>query len=99
MNPWTNHLVEYETVLRRVEGIAANKGFILNPDGERVQKVVGLMTVNLVKAGNYFCPCKQSHPLDTTKDLCCPCPTWEEEIQKDGHCFCKLFYRKNPQQG
>jgi len=92
MNPWTTHLAEHEAAFQRVKAIAEQHGYVLNPDAERVMKVVGLMTENRVNAGRYFCPCKQTHPLDTVKDTVCPCPSWREEIEKDGHCFCKLFY-------
>jgi ferredoxin-thioredoxin reductase catalytic subunit len=85
---------EYNENLARIEKIAREKGYILNPDEERLKKVVGLMTMNSNEFGKYYCPCKQSHPLDPTKDVLCPCPPLADEVQGDGHCFCKLFYRK-----
>lgn len=94
MNQWTSHTTEYEKTLSRVSLVARSNGFILNPDEERVKKVVGLMTENSVNAGKYYCPCKQSHPLNPETDVLCPCPGWQEEIKKDGHCFCRLFYQK-----
>ncbi len=83
---------EYNETLVRAENIAAKSGLSLNEDSERVQKVIGLMTMNLQSAGNYFCPCKQSHPLDASKDVLCPCPEISDEINADGCCFCKLFF-------
>ncbi len=94
MNQWTTHTEEYEKTLSIVSKIAVKKGYILNPDKERMEKVVGLMTENFVNFGKYYCPCKQSHPLNTETDTQCPCQPWEEEIAKDGNCFCKLFYKK-----
>ena len=94
MNKWTTHTAEYEDTLQRVSVIAEKSGYILNPNGERVKKVVGLMTENFVQTGKYFCPCKQSHPLNPEVDVLCPCPTWKEEIKEVGHCFCDLFYQK-----
>ncbi|MGQ9535538.1 MAG: ferredoxin-thioredoxin reductase catalytic domain-containing protein [bacterium] len=26
--------------------------------------------------------------------MLCPCPTLDEEVKKDGHCYCDLFYKK-----
>jgi ferredoxin-thioredoxin reductase catalytic subunit len=75
-----------------LEDIANRAGYVLNPDGERLEKVVGLMTENLVLAGKRFCPCKQSHPLAPGRDVVCPCPEWKSEIETEGHCFCKLFF-------
>ena len=93
MNPWTTHTAEYDAILKRVTGIAENAGHLLNPNQDRVMKVVGLMTENFVATGKYFCPCKQSHPLNPETDVICPCPTRQHEIARDGHCFCRLFYR------
>ena len=97
MNQWTTHLAEYETLLVYLSQMAERNGYILNPDQERVEKVVGLMTENLMTAGRRFCPCKQSRPLNREKDVICPCPTLKAEIDEDGHCFCRLFFRKVPQ--
>ncbi|NQU05668.1 MAG: hypothetical protein HQ568_06210 [Calditrichaeota bacterium] len=94
MNQWTTHTTEYEETLSRVSVIAEKNGYILNPDVERMKKVVGLMTENFVQAGKYFCPCKQSHPLNTESDALCPCSEWKEEIEEVGHCFCRLFYQE-----
>jgi ferredoxin-thioredoxin reductase catalytic subunit len=85
---------EYDTTLRRARDLADESGWILNPDVERLQKVVGLMTMNHNETGRYFCPCKQSHPLDTARDVTCPCQDLSAEMQADGHCFCRLFYVK-----
>jgi ferredoxin-thioredoxin reductase catalytic subunit len=82
----------YNDNLKRVKGIAEQHGYILNPDEKRIRKVVGLMTINKSEFGKYYCPCKQSHPLDPGKDFLCPCSEMTDETSKDGHCFCKLFY-------
>jgi ferredoxin-thioredoxin reductase catalytic subunit len=75
----------------RLRDIGERKGLIFNSDAERVNKVIGLMTRNLKDFGRYFCPCKQSHPLDPAKDTLCPCAEIDEEIAAEGHCFCRLF--------
>jgi ferredoxin-thioredoxin reductase catalytic chain len=85
---------EYNKNFTRVKKIAQEKGYILNPNQDRVKKVVGLMTMNQIEFGKYYCPCKQSHPLDPGKNVLCPCPPIAAEVEKDGYCFCKLFYRK-----
>jgi ferredoxin-thioredoxin reductase catalytic subunit len=95
MNQWTRHDTEYQSLLDKVTGLAKQNGCALNPDQERVEKVVGLMTENLVASGKTFCPCKQSHPLDPAKDVTCPCPEWKTDITRNGHCFCRLFYRED----
>ena len=85
---------EYNENLVRVKKIADAKNYILNPDQARVEKVVGLMTLNSQEFGKYYCPCKQSKPLDPNKDVLCPCSQIDEEITRDGNCFCKLFFKK-----
>jgi len=84
----------YNENLSRIKKIAEQRNYVLNPDQERVRKVVGLMTMNNNDFGEYYCPCKQSHPLNPEKDMLCPCPEITDEMMKDGHCFCRLFYKK-----
>ncbi len=84
---------EYNENLARIKALAKEKNYILNPDEERVKKVVGLMTLNFIEFNGYYCPCKQSHPLDRIKDPVCPCPQLDEEVARDGNCFCRLFFK------
>ncbi len=95
-NKWdaTVGTAEYEKNLARIKKIAEEKGFLLNADEERVKKVVGLMTMNFNEFSKYYCPCKQSHPLEPDKDVICPCSCMKSEVEKDGHCYCRLFYEK-----
>ena len=92
-NEWTTHPARYESLLKRMAGVARQNGHVLNPDKARLEKVLGLMTENLAATGRPYCPCKQSDPIDLKNDVQCPCPDREKEIAKDGHCFCRLFYR------
>jgi ferredoxin-thioredoxin reductase catalytic subunit len=83
----------YEVNLRRLDAIARKQKLVFNPDPARVKKVVGLMTGNFLAVGEYICPCKQDHkPAQKGMDKTCPCPEWLDEIARDGHCFCKLFF-------
>ena len=92
-NTWTIHQSRYESLLVRMAGVAKRHGYVLNPDKARVEKVLGMMTENLVATGKPYCPCKASDPINPATDVTCPCPDWKKEIKKDGHCFCRLFYR------
>lgn len=84
----------YKENLKRIEQFAERKGYRLNNNPERIAKVVGLMTMNFQEYGKYYCPCKQSEPLDEKQDVPCPCSALDDEVKKDGHCFCKLFFIK-----
>lgn len=79
--------------VERARLVGAGLGYVLNPDTERTLKVSNLLARNFAEHGKYYCPCKQSHPLDPEKDVVCPSPTVHEEVAKDGHCFCRLFFR------
>jgi len=85
----------FESNLSRIQSIAAKKGWVLNPDEKRIQKVVGLMADNFTDHGDYYCPCKQSGESPKPDDVLCPCPDAEKEITEAGHCYCRLFYRPN----
>jgi ferredoxin-thioredoxin reductase catalytic chain len=78
--------------IERARMVGKGLGYVLNPDGARTLKVSNLLARNFAEFGKYYCPCKQSHPLDPAKDVLCPCPTLADEMAKDGHCFCRLFY-------
>jgi len=78
--------------IERARKVGEGLGYVLNPDQARTLKVSNLLARNFAEFGKYYCPCKQSHPLDPNKDVLCPCQTLQDEMDKDGHCFCRLFY-------
>ena len=84
----------YKKNFSRLERIAGEKKYGFNTDKERVNKVVGLMTKNFKEFRDYYCPCKQHHPLDREADPLCPCEELNSEIDENGHCICRLFYSK-----
>jgi ferredoxin-thioredoxin reductase catalytic chain len=84
----------YEENIARIEKIAAERGLALNSDMKRVEKVARLMTDSFIAIGEYVCPCKQEHrPPVKGKEVLCPCPDMDAEIETDGHCHCRLFFR------
>jgi ferredoxin-thioredoxin reductase catalytic subunit len=100
-NIWDNIIgtKEFKKNLSRIEKIAHIKKYMLNPDTARLEKVIGLMSMNKQSAGKYFCPCKQSHPLDPLKDVTCPCSELDQQIAKDGNCHCRVFFENNHKKG
>lgn len=78
--------------IERARQVGEKLGLVLNPDMARTLKVATLLARNFAQYGKYYCPCKQSEPLDPERDVVCPCPTLKEELAKDGHCFCRLYY-------
>jgi ferredoxin-thioredoxin reductase catalytic subunit len=82
----------YQENYRRLIKIAQSKGYILNSNPERVNKVIGLMSQNFREYGKYLCPCKQNDPDNTGNNPLCPCPEIDQEISENGCCYCKLFF-------
>ena len=72
--------------------IAERFGYELNPDQSQLNQLIQHLTDNKANYGKYYCPCKQSYPVNPEKDPVCPCPDFREEIEKQGHCECHLFY-------
>ena len=84
---------EYAKNFQRLRDFAKKHGLTLNPDEARVDKIVTLMTENYKATGEYICPCKQTtRPPVAGVDTLCPCPEVLDEIEKDGHCHCRVFY-------
>ncbi|MGD2295421.1 MAG: ferredoxin-thioredoxin reductase catalytic domain-containing protein [Candidatus Aminicenantes bacterium] len=85
---------DYQRSVARLEKVAAKKGYVFNPNADWVKQVIRLMTDNRIETGEYYCPCKQHHPPDPENDVTCPCPTSDEEVERDGYCHCRLFFKK-----
>lgn len=85
---------DYLSNEKRLKNFAEKNGLMFNPDQERVEKVLGLMVMNRQEAGKYFCPCKQSQPINPEKDVVCPCPELKQEVGETGGCHCKLFFKQ-----
>ncbi len=83
----------YQENLKRLEKVARSKNYVLNEDLARQQKVIGLMSANVLQYGKPYCPCKQSRPISLQTDTLCPCTELEKEIAELGHCYCRLFYK------
>jgi len=80
---------------QRLRKIAGDKGYIFNPNRDWVEQTIRLMTGNMKERGEYYCPCKQHHPIDPESDVVCPCPTLDDEVGRDGHCHCRLFCKSD----
>ena len=81
-----------EAALKYLRAIARRYGLALNPDEAVVNRLAGYMAENKRRYGKYFCPCKQGFPLDPASDPVCPCGEFRDEIARDGHCECHVFF-------
>lgn len=83
-----------ETMIKNYETYAQNKGFKLNPDQKTVEKLAIGLLINEKKWGARYCPCRRiSGNKEEDRAKICPCQWHQEEIERDGHCFCGLFYK------
>lgn len=89
--------VERDKIMQFVQKYSAKKGFVLNKEQEDLDLIIDGLVANKEKYGRQYCPCRPvSGDLAVDKDKICPCFWHLEEIKRDGHCHCQLFF--DPQQ-
>jgi len=81
-----------KVTLDYLKKVADRFGYVLNPDEKGLDRISRYMTENKVKFGKYYCPCKQHYPVDRKADPVCPCEDFNDEIKRDGHCECHVFF-------
>lgn len=69
---------------------AEDNGWDLNPNGKYVDFLVTGLEGNKNRHGEPYCPCS----ISREKSMICPCGTAAEDIEKDGQCNCRLFYKR-----
>lgn len=78
--------------LQFAKKIAEKNGYELNPNRTQLNRLCTHLAENKENWGRFFCPCKQHYPVNPETDPVCPCPTFRDEINQQGHCECHLFY-------
>ena len=82
-------------MLKWAQGIARKNKWILNPDEEHLKTVVRGLVRNKKKFGRPYCPCRlRSGDEERDRAIECPCVYHKDEIAKEGHCHCLLYYKK-----
>jgi len=83
-----------ENLIESYKKYAEANGFRLNPDEKVVERLVKGLLENEKKYGARYCPCRRvTGNKEEDKPKICPCKWHQEEIERDGHCFCGLFYK------
>jgi len=73
---------------------AKENGFKLNPNEKIVDSIIAGLKRNEEKYGERYCPCRKiTGDKEIDKKIICPCVYHKEEIEKDGHCHCRLFVK------
>jgi len=83
-----------QKTLSYLKAVADKLGYVLNPNDKALSQTASYMAANKQTYGRRFCPCKQHYPVDQSVDPVCPCPEFQDEIIRDGHCECHIFFDK-----
>ena len=87
---------EIKEIIKWYENYAKRNGFRLNPDRATVERLVKGLLANEKKYGARYCPCRRvTGNIEEDRPKICPCRWHREEIKRDGHCHCWLFFRKD----
>ena len=83
----------YDAVLRFARQYARAQGYTLNPDPEKLDRVIAGLVRNQKKHGFRYCPCRplSGDPKEDAKKIC-PCFWHRDEVKRDGRCHCSLFW-------
>jgi len=81
-------------IIKGFKEYAEKNGFGLNPDKKAVEILVKGLLENEKKHGKRYCPCRRitGNP-EKDRFKICPCVWHREEIERDGHCYCRLFVK------
>ena len=84
-----------EELLSHLQEIAEKEGIMLNPDEKVLNSLLDALMRNKELKGEFYCPCRiPTGDKEEDKKIICPCIYHKEEVERDGHCHCFLFFRK-----
>jgi ferredoxin-thioredoxin reductase catalytic chain len=89
-----NFLEEEKKTIEFVKLYSEKSGYKLNPSQEEVDLIVKGLTNNKIKYGFRYCPCRiLEHDKIKDQPKICPCKWHKDEIEQDGHCHCRLYFK------
>lgn len=87
--------LEQELMILEYEDYANKNGFQLNPNKDVVKAMAKGLLANEKKYRERYCPCRRvTGNKKEDEPKICPCKWHKEEIEKQGHCICNLFFSK-----
>lgn len=96
MKPGRTITTSEDAIRRWAEEYARENGWVLNPDKDVLDRVVRGLARNEEKTGHRYCPCRiRLRNEEKDNVIICPCAYHRDEIAKDGHCHCMLFFRND----
>ena len=83
-----------EKMIEGHERYAKQSGIKLNPDKKIVRAICLGLLANEQKHGARYCPCRiVTGDKEEDRKIICPCVYHKDEIEKMGHCHCRLFVK------
>jgi ferredoxin-thioredoxin reductase catalytic subunit len=81
-------------ILDWIKNYAHANRWTLNQNEQTVSTIIRGLLNNERRYGELYCPCRiVSRDTKKDVDIICPCKTHRAEIETDGHCHCKLYFR------
>lgn len=81
-------------LVKEYEEYAQKNGFKLNPNKKVVEGVIKGLLEREKKFGFRYCPCRRATGnKEEDSKIICPCSYHRQEIERDGHCLCGLFFK------
>ncbi len=88
---YINAMESREELINRLRIHADKNNIQLNPNEVVLKGVIDGLIRNKLLTGRYYCPCRLEHK----EEYVCPCDDHLTDIERDGHCHCFLFVKKN----
>ena len=86
---------DIKKTIQEYQQYARSKKISLNPDQRILEAIIKNLLEKQEKFGQRYCPCRRiTGSLEEDKKIICPCVYHLDEIEKDGHCLCRLFVKK-----
>lgn len=87
--------MEKEELKESIEKHAKENNMELNENEKAVEGIMNGLLRNKETKGELYCPCRMTIG-DKEKDklIICPCVYHYKEVDTDGHCTCRLFFKK-----
>jgi len=80
-------------MLRWARNYAKEKGWMLNPDKDKLRIVIRGLSRNQKRFGERDCPCRiRSGDPERDRAIICPCEYHEKELAEQGQCHCRLYF-------
>ena len=81
-------------MLKWAKAYARKHGLEINPDAKQAANVIRGLVKTKSKFGRPYCPCRiRSGDEEKDRAIECPCVYHRDEITRQGHCHCNLFYK------